>query len=380
MDLLLAAIALLWLASVVVFLRGLRKLPWVMQAPAAGDQDCPSLSILLPARNEAAALPEALASLLAQNYPRLEIIAVNDRSSDATPQILDEFAGKYINLKVIHLSQLPAGWLGKAHALVQAYKHSAGEWLVFTDADVRVAPDFLRRAISLVEANGWEHLSCMWRSELEGFWEKTLFTFWFFSTLLWLQPWAVSNPRSRHYYGSGVFQLMRRTTYESIGTHERLAMEVFDDVKLGKLVKRAGFRSGVAFGMEGMQIRWHRGLRGMLQGLTKNAFATLDYSLKKLALNFLFSVTIQILPFFALVLCSGRAQMLAAVSVVAHLLLMIYAARLCRVSSWYALTYPLAAAILWYIVMRSAVVTLRQGGVIWRGTFYPLEALRKGVV
>ncbi len=380
MTFVLAVIALMWVVGAAIALRGMSRMPRIMEFPPCPDPECPSVSILVAARDEADSLREGLRSLLAQDYPRFEVVVVNDRSTDATQQILDDFARQHGNLRVIKLSELPPGWLGKPHALVQAYKCSAGEWLVFTDADVRFAPDFLRRALGLVKATDWDHLSCMWRSELEGFWEKTLFTFWFFSTFMWLQPWSVSNLRSRRYFGSGVFQLMRRFTYEAIGTHQHLAMEVFDDVKLGKLVKQGGFRSGVGLGTEGLQIRWHRGLHGMVHGLAKNAFAALDYSLMKLTLNLLFSISLFIVVFLAMLLASGPAQMMAAVSVIAIFVLMVYAGRLCRVSPWYALTYPVAATVLWYIVLRSAMLTLRQGGVVWRESFYPLEELRKGVV
>jgi glycosyltransferase involved in cell wall biosynthesis len=168
---------------------------------------------------------------------------MTDRSPDATPQILDQFARENKNLKAIHVRGLPRGWLGKSYAMVKAYQHAAGDWLVLADADIRFAPDLLRRSPGLVKSKRWDHLSG-------------------------LNLGALVTPKSRRYSGSRAFQLLRRAAYGRIGTHQRLAMEIVEDIKLGKLVKQSGFRSGVALSGDMVRLRWHQGLGGIVKGLT----------------------------------------------------------------------------------------------------------------
>ena len=271
-------LAAAWIIGGLRVARGMARVPRLGEVSPLPDADCPAISILVPARNEAARLPQALPTLLAQDYPRYEVIVVNDRSCDATGEILGQFASQHQNLRVHHLTELPAGWLGKPHALEVGYQHATGEWLVFTDADVRFAPDLLRRAVALAREKGWEHLTLLLMADLEGFWEKTAVSFWGMGLVFGTEAWRVSNPRSRRYLGVGAFQLLRRSAYEAIGTHRRLALEVVDDIKLGKLVKLIGLRSGVALAGERLRLRWQEGLLNLIRGLTKEFLCRLRFS------------------------------------------------------------------------------------------------------
>ncbi len=325
-------------------------------------------------------MPAALRSMLAQDYPGYEVVAVDDRSSDATPQILDEFARACKHLKPVRVDSLPPDWLGKPHGLQQAYKHSSGEWLVFTDADVVYEPDVLRRAVSLAIEKGWDHLTLLAAMEMVGFWEKTLLTFFALAGIFYTQPWDVPNPRSRCYAGVGAFQLLRRSAYESLGTHKRLAMEVVDDMKLGKLVKEAGYISGVAWPERSLRLRWHSGLANLVRGTEKNFFAASGFSLPIVLAQVLAILLFFVAPFAALAFTSGLAQCFAGVAVAGALAIHAGLAMVNRVSPLYALTQPLGALFFAYMLSRSTFLTLRQGGIYWRDTFYPLEQLRRGVV
>ncbi len=223
LKLLLGTIAVLWVVQGARALLGMAKLPRLADVAPLPDSDCPSVSILVAARDEAAKLPQALPTLLAQDYPRYEVIAVHDRSRDATFEILEKFSQEYKNLKVIRLADLPKGWVGKPHSLTAAYREAAGDWLVFTDADVRFATDVLRRALALALEKRWDHLTLFGSMDLVGFWEKTAIIYFGLGFTLGVEPWRVSNPRSRHYLGMGYFQLLRRSAYEAIGTRKRLA-------------------------------------------------------------------------------------------------------------------------------------------------------------
>jgi glycosyltransferase involved in cell wall biosynthesis len=375
-------LAAIWVVVGLWMVLGIRQLPRLSDVAPLADAECPSVSILVAARDEEAKLAPALGTLVAQDYPRYEVVAVDDRSRDATPQILDEFARKHTHLKVIHLSELPKGWLGKPHALTEAYRQSSGEWLVFTDADVRFAPDLLRRAVSLARANAWDHLAVMPLLETEGFWEKTALTYWSFGFFLLVgrQPEESRNPRSGRYMGVGAFQLLRRSTYEAVGTHRRLAMEVIDDVKLGKLVKLGGFRSRAILGLDSLRLRYETGLSRIIRGFSKNFFAAARFRVSIAAAAAASTLALSVLPFVALAFTSGWARVLCGVSVGIAVGVHAGVALTLRVSPFYSVTHPVGALILCYMMARSAVVTLWQGGVRWRDTFYPLDELRKGQV
>ena len=169
------------------------------------------ISLIFAARDEEEKLPAALATLATMDYPDLEIIAVDDRSQDATGRILDEFARTHERFRAVHVRELPAGWLGKPHALQKAYESSTGEWLLFTDADVRFAPDALRRAAAIVQQKNLDHLTLFGDVEMVGFWETVLITFFGLAFHIANDPYRVSNPHSRAYVGVGAFQLIKRS-------------------------------------------------------------------------------------------------------------------------------------------------------------------------
>jgi glycosyltransferase involved in cell wall biosynthesis len=359
---------------------GAIQLPWVRGFPPAPDAECPRISILFAARDEEEKLPTALATLMEIDYPRLEVVAVDDRSQDGTGRILDEFAATHPRLRVVHVERLPPSWLGKTHALQKAYEASTGEWLLFTDADVRLKPDVLRRAVSVVKERKLDHLSLIGDLDMVGFWEKVLITFFGVGFHLGTNPAQVSNPRSSRYVGVGAFQLVRRSAYEASGTHKRLAMEVVEDMKLGKIVKQAGFRSDCGVAQDFVALRWHAGVGNLVRGVTKNFFAGAGYDLRRVTAMLAGLVLMDILPFAVALFGHGWIRALSAIAVVIALSFHVGVACVMRVSPLYAVTHPLGAAVFFYMLLRSTVVTLWQGGIVWRDTFYPLEELKKGVV
>ncbi len=373
-------VALFWLTYGLRVAYGAIRLPWVKDFPPAPDAECPRISILFAARDEEEKLPAALATLMQIDYPGLEVVAVDDRSQDATGRILDEFAATHPRLRVVHEERLPEGWLGKTHALQKAYEASLGEWLLFTDADVRFNPDVVRRVVSLVKAQNLDHLSLLGDVEMVGFWEKVLITFFGLGFHLAADPSRVGNRRSSRYVGVGAFQLLRRSAYETSGTHRRLAMEVIDDMKLGKIVKQAGFRSGCAVAQDLVAVRWHAGVGNLVRGVTKNFFAGAGYDLRLVTVQLAVLLVMDILPFVGVVFGHGWIRAFSAIAVLIALSFHVGVAWVMRVSPLYALTHPLGAALFFYMLLRSTVVTLRQGGIVWRDTFYSLEELKRGVV
>jgi glycosyltransferase involved in cell wall biosynthesis len=373
-------IALFWLTYGLRVAYGAMRLPWLKDFAPARDEDCPRISMLFAARDEEEKLAAALATLMEIDYPNLEIVAVDDRSKDATGRILDEFAATHPRLHVVHVKELPAGWLGKPHALQRAYETSTGDWLLFTDADVRFQAESLRRAMALVQERRLDHLTLFGDVEMHGFWETTVLTFFGLAMHVATDPYRVSNPNSRAYIGVGAFQLMRRSVYESIGTHQRLAMEVVDDMKLGKLVKQSGFRTSAGIAGALVSIRWHAGAGNIIRGVTKNFFAAFGYRLWFAALAMMITLLFNVAPFVGVIVGHGWIRFFSAIAVAIALFLHAGVDVVLRASPLYALTHPLGAILFCYMIVRSTAVTLWNGGVTWRDTFYPLEKLKRGVV
>jgi len=356
------------------------RLPWLSDTPPIASQDAPLVSVIFAARDEAEKLPAAIPTLLAQDYPRFEVIAVNDRSTDETPAILHEFERSSRNLIVTDIASLPPGWLGKPHALVAGVQRSRGDWLVFTDADVHFAPDVLGRAVALAASRGWDHMSLLASVEMHGFWETTAISFFALGFIFGNEPWNAANPRSNRYMGVGAFQLVRREAYERSGGHTRLRMEVIEDMKLGKLIKMAGFRSGVAVAEDSVRVRWHAGVRNVVRGVTKNMFAAVHYNPFFAAGAIALSLLLSVLPFLGVVFASGWARVFAGIA--AGIAVLVHGGMLwsTEASPLYGFTHPLGALFFCWMIGRSAIATLWRGGVVWRDTFYPLDELRKGMV
>jgi hypothetical protein len=373
-------VAFAWVALAIDAGLGVLRVPSLKRAVPLGDAECPTVSILFAARDEEEKLPGALATFLALDYPRYEVVAVNDRSEDATATILDSAAREDARLKVIRVTSLPAGWLGKPYALQRAYENSKGEWLVLTDADVHFAPDVLRRAIGLAEKNRWDHMPLLAEAKMYTFGEKVVMTFFALAFVLATRPWRVNKPHSAEYIGVGAFQLIRRSTYEKMGTHRELAMEVIDDMKVGKLVKKAGCRSGVAKAGPAVSVHWHSGVGNIIRGTEKNFFAATGFRLWMAGAQ-LFSLGLMLIfPWAALPFVRGWPMVFALVAIVVPVVAQAGAAREFRVSVLYGLTQPIGVLIFCWMLLRSTIITMQNGGITWRGTFYSVDELKRGLV
>jgi glycosyltransferase involved in cell wall biosynthesis len=373
-------IALFWLTYGLKTMLGARQLPWLRDFAPAPDSLCPKISLIFAARDEQEKLPQALPTLAEMDYPNLEILAVDDRSTDATPLILDEFSTAHSRFRAIHVADLPPGWLGKPHALDTAYRASTGEWLVFTDADVKFQPDALRRCVTLIQQKHLDHLTLFGDVEMPGFWDRVLIPFFGMAFQLAIQPQSVADPTSRAYVGVGAFQMVRRSAYESCGTHRRLAMEVLDDVKLGKIVKLGGFRSAVAVAQAAVSVRWHAGFTNLVRGVEKNFFAGAGFSLPSAIAQIFALLAFHVLPLLGLLFGHGWIRLIAGVGFLVPLLFQVAVDVVMRVPPLYALAFPLSACMFAFMLARSTFLALWRRGIFWRGTFYPLDELRRGIV
>src|SRR5580704_16644309 len=354
----------------------------------------PRVSIIVPARNEENDIKQSLDRLLELDYDNYEVIAVNDRSTDRTGEIIEkvaqeqephppaESAGRMRHpiLKVIHHQELPSGWLGKTHAMWTATNEARGEWLLFTDADVLFKPDAVRRALAYAEAEKADHVVLFPRMIMKTPGEYMMIAFFQTMFVFGHRPWKVADPKSRDHMGVGAFNLIRRSAYESIGTYEALRMEVLDDMKLGKVVKNAGFAQRNVFGGDLISIRWAHGARGVVDNLTKNFFAVLSFQWWRALLSAFGLAFLNLMPFLGVWLAHGSERLPYGIALGSMFL--IYLGMSCRsgVPAYYFALHPVSTVLFVYTLLRSMLYTLWNDGIVWRGTKYPLEELRKGMV
>jgi cellulose synthase/poly-beta-1,6-N-acetylglucosamine synthase-like glycosyltransferase len=379
-NVLLGIIAALWAIQAVRAFIGMRKLPRIERFDPLPADQCPRISIIFGALNEAEKLREALASKLSLDYPNYEVIAIDDRSTDDTGKILDEFAGRDPRLRVIHITELPPGWLGKPHALHRGSQIATGSWLIFTDADVYFAPDSVSRIISAGIHEKIDHLALMTKTIMVGFWEHVVMTFFGLGFALGEEAWRTKDPKSSRYIGIGAFQLIRREAYDAFEGHCGMPLEVLEDMKLSKLTKRAGYISQVGYAPRHISVRWQAGLGNLVRGSSKTFFAAASYKIPMVTGQIFGLLIMSVFPWLALPFVHGWARLFAVIAVAISFACHAAVAWSAGASPLYGFTHPIGAAIFAWMLARSAFLTLWHGGVSWRGTFYPLADLRRGLV
>jgi glycosyltransferase involved in cell wall biosynthesis len=339
----------------------------------------PKVSIIVPARDEAEKIEAAMRSKLAIDYPNFELLAVDDRSQDQTGAILDRMAAEDPRLCVIHLTALPEDWLGKSHAMHVAAGRALGELLLFTDADVFFSPDLLRKAVTMCEGRGLDHLTLAPCLVCRGFFEKALHAYFFVMLCIGAQPWLVRTGFRMSYLGMGAFNMVRRSAYDRCGGHTAIRLDVLDDVKLGKLIKLSGLKQDAVGANGGLRVQWQESFFGVIRGLEKNGFALLNYSLGKLIAYSLIVVVFNLFPYAAIVIWPNVLGSGWLASVLFLHAATALAAGLLGTSPIVSLGLPVAMIALLYTMWRSAWLTLSRRGVRWRDTFYPLSVLRENV-
>lgn len=394
-------LALAWFSRIVDAALGMPSVADVSRPEWDRDPVSPSgsprVSIIVPARNEEDSVEQALRTLLALDYDNYEVIAVNDRSTDRTGEIMERLSQnphpvsaniaetrvghrRICELRVIHHTELPSGWLGKTHAMWTAANQASGDWLLFTDADVLFRPDSLRRALAYAEAEPADHVVLFPRMIMKRPGEYMMIAFFQTMFMFGHRPWKVADPSTDDHMGVGAFNLVRRRVYDAVGTYESLRMEVLDDMKLGKVVKKAGFAQRNVFGGDLISIHWAHGALGIVNNLTKNFFAVLSFQSWRTLLSAFGLAFINLGPFLGIWLAHGWERLPFAVALGSILLIYVGMSWRSSVPPYYFLLHPVSTAMFIYTLLRSMFLTLRNDGIVWRGTKYPLEELRKGMV
>jgi glycosyltransferase involved in cell wall biosynthesis len=374
--------ALVFAVVVVPFLLLIRHRGAVPKLPRlTGTPPLPPLSVVVPARDEGSTIGHAVGSLLAQDYPGLEIIAVDDRSSDATGAVLRDLASRDQRLLVLRVDELPAGWLGKNHALWRGAERATGEWLLFTDADVVFAQGALRQAAAYAVGEGLDHLTLAPRLVAHGLALRAFIAFFAYAFVALWGAYLANDPKSKRGVGIGAFNLVRRSAYERIGTMRALSLRPDDDIRLGRRLRGFGFRQRVLNGNEILSVEWYPSLGAAISGLEKSMYSGLEYRAVDAIAVLLYLGATMVWPFVGVILLAGIDRVLLAI-VVACLtaaLLETYrqsmSSRLGPAAVAVAVLLPFSAACFGWAIARSVFVAETRG-VRWRGTTYPLSLLR----
>jgi len=378
--------------STIFFIYGLIIIYWlhdqyhldIIVEPTATPPSPPLISVCVPARDEEKNIQRCVHALLSQTYPNLEVIVLDDRSSDATPEILRELATQNDRLKVIHGSDLPSGWAGKPYALYQAEKVTRGEWLCFIDADTFLAPDALSSCYAKALETGADLFTIMTFQITGTFWEKAVLPLVMTALSVGFSPGKVNDPARKDAIANGQFIMIRRKVYDAIGGHEKVKDQIVEDKAISEQVKWNGYRLIVADGMRVASTRMYTSLPEMWEGWTKNIYLGLRDRPALLWLGvfgaFLALMAALFLPAWpiagAIWYLNGGGRMAAIVIFESGLLwaFLIYmrvrVAQGMRIAPWYALTTPLGAAVFAAMMFTSAWKVLSGQGVTWRGRVY----------
>jgi len=370
-----AGLALVGLILLVQIVWGYLNVPQLRDVPAAWPST-PRVSVIVAARDEERHIESAVSSLLEQSYPDFEVIVVDDRSSDRTAAILAGLKGSDGRLDVVTVRELPAGWLGKNHAIHVGAQRARGELLLFADADVILQPSALSRAVRLQQIENADHVTLFPDVVIPSSALALVVNYGFMWAFILARPWKTRDSRSSASLGIGAFNLVRASAYVAIGGHSRIKLRPDDDLMLGKLLKRSGHKQIVAFATGDMSVEWYRSLGEFARGVRKNTFAALQYSVLLAIALVLSNLVIGAWPFAAVWLTTGAERSLYSIAVASQLAAFVRQGIAQRAKPWLALFYPIAALITVAIVTAAVWRTLRRRGIEWRGTFYPLDELR----
>lgn len=356
--------------------RGLRRLRNLNDIRPFSGPSRPRVSIIVPACNEEETIETAMLSLVNQDYGSFEIVVINDRSTDRTGSILEELASRYPRIRLLEVTELPAGWLGKNHALHCGARAASGDYLLFTDADVLFEKTTVARAMTIMVAERLDHLSLIFRNIAAGSLLNAMIQDAGAALFFLFKPWAVRNPRSGYFMGVGAFNLVKKNVYRRIGGHESIRMHPIDDIMLGKVIKQHGFRQDCLAGYDFVTVRWYETAGMMIDGLMKNVFALYNFRVTWVLAGIVLIFVMTIFPVWGIFLADGYARLLFLATVLVRGIAFVRGSVMLdngiRPFPWSLVTPYINI----FIMIKATMMTLKNKGIDWRGTHYPLEQLR----
>jgi len=370
-----------WIFQLALVIRITKTVPVLMKLNPPEPYHWPKVSVIMPGRNEEHEIERALRSRLSDDYPNLELIMVEDRSTDQTPRIVDRLSAENPALKVVHITELPRGWLGKLYAMDQGCKIASGDWLLFSDADVHISSGAMKKAIAYAESKKLDHLALL----PDMLQEKNPFLNLILCNalrllLVSLRIWDVENPKKDTGVGMGSFNLVRRSSFSKTAGFEWLKLEVSDDVALGYMMKKSGGKCSMANGTGLVGVHLYHSFREMFIGTEKAIFSTIgNFSLSRMIFLVVIILLLEYSPFIALARINApffqiMGVAMVAISILTHLVGNIWTKR------------PLGEAFLWYLstplfifgFVRAGVLGKLRGDIIWKGTHYSIQELKEG--
>lgn len=371
--------ALYWIVQLVCTLRLMASVRTVDKLPYKNLKKWPRISVIIPARNEADTIEAAMRSRLESDYPNLEIILIDDRSTDNTPEIIEEIAQTDNRVKAIHIKELPEAWIGKLYAMHTGAKVASGAWLLFSDADVHIASGTLKRVISYCELHGYDHIAAIPQLYPTTFLLDSVLSVFMRHICLVGRPWKVKDKTSKASIGAGAFNLVRRTAYVHAQGFERIRLTVVDDIALGRVLKESGAHCTVVNGRNSVGLHFYHSLREMMIGSERALFTMVgQFSMIKLIVIGLLMLGFEISPFIALVPMGLPFGYLVGTVMLGIMFLTAFTMNMYLGRPWWtAFFVPLAVSIMFIAMVRAGILGKSRGGIIWRGTFYPTNKLKQ---
>jgi len=359
----------------------------IVVEPTSPPSNPPLISVCIPARNEERNIRACVEAVLEQDYPNLEVIVLDDRSTDATPTILADIASRDSRLHPISGSDLPKGWAGKPHALFQASAIARGEWLCFVDADTFLSPATLSSCYAKALATQADMFTIMTFQVLGSFWEKTVMPLVMTALSVGFSPNKVNDPKRKDAIANGQFILIKRSVYDAIGGHESVKDNIVEDKAISEQVKWNGYRLIVADGTKVVRTRMYTSLPEMWEGWTKNIYLGLRDQPSLMALGvfgafltILASLFLPVWPLLGFYWYRNGGNWMAMAVIVESLSLWTYliyvrvqVAIKMEISPWYAFTTPLGTAVFGAMMFTSAWKVISRRGVTWKGRVYTSE-------
>ncbi|OEU58785.1 MAG: hypothetical protein BA862_05715 [Desulfobulbaceae bacterium S3730MH12] len=363
--------------SAVELILGLREMVNLGDVELCSGSDSPRVSIIVPACNEEDNIEKGLLSLLSQCYENLEIIVVDDRSTDSTADILLRMGSSYPQLNVHTVTDLPEGWMGKSHALSVGASLATGEYLLFTDADTIMEETTVSRAVHYMKTRQADHLTLLFRNSSQNWLLDCLISDTGSGLLLMFKPWRVREKKSRFFIGVGAFNLLKSSVYRAIGGHETIRMHPIDDMMLGKTIKKHGYSQECLLAGDYVHVPWYDSVSAMINGLMKNMFAVVHYRLSLIPFLLIGVTIVSVFPLWGMIFGSGYIRLFCLIAFGVRTMLFCGGMKYQGLPVWYVVGSLFSPYITLYIIVRSTMTTLIKGGIEWRGTVYSLDEMKK---
>lgn len=371
---------LIWLFQLYSLSRTTREMPRLRDFQYPELEDYPLISVIITACNEAETIEAAMASRLADDYPHLEFILIDDRSTDGTGQLVDRIAAQDARIRAFHITELPEGWLGKVHALQKGVEVAHGEWFLFSDADVFVKAGTLKQLIARCEMENYQHVAMIMEIYSGGFWVDTTISVVLRTLMAGGRVYQFSNPDANTSGGSGAFNLVKRSAFEKTKGFPYLKMEIIDDVSLGQQLKLSGARTLAVDGKGFVGVQWYSTFKGMMDGIGRAGIVALgNYNIWRHLGILCSGIIVDLMPYVALFWFGvPYLPYLGGVVIAIALASAVLSNRILGLPIFPGVLLPLGHVLTVFVNIRGGLVFYKNKGIYWRGTFYSQEQLKDG--